>query len=81
MHRRHRATGLAASDIGTRVRLTGVGLIGADLLRLAEFGLRPGAVLTVLGRTAGGGRLVSLGTSRVVLDQATARGLAVEAAQ
>jgi ferrous iron transport protein A len=81
VHRRRRATGLAASDIGACVRLTGVGLTGADLLRLAEFGLRAGAVLTVLGRTAGGGRLVSLGTSRFVVDERTAHGLAVEAAQ
>jgi ferrous iron transport protein A len=45
--------------------------------RLAELGLRPGAVVTVLRRTAGGGRIVAVGTARVALGRETARGLDV----
>lgn len=41
--------------------------------RLAELGLRPGAVVTVLRRTAGHGRIVAVAGSRIALDAATAR--------
>lgn len=71
--------GLAASRIGASVRLTGLDVGARDRLRLAELGLRVGAVVTVVSRTAGGGRLVGLGTSRIALDRATTRRLAVEA--
>lgn len=46
-------------------------------LRLAQLGLRAGARVTVLGRTAGGGRLVGSGTTRVGLDAGTSRRLAL----
>ena len=42
-------------------------------LRLAQLGLRAGVVVTVLGRTAGGGRLVGVGTTRIGLDRQTSR--------
>jgi ferrous iron transport protein A len=45
--------------------------------RLAELGLRPGVVLTVLRRTAGGGRLVAIGDARVAVGRETARALDV----
>jgi Fe2+ transport system protein FeoA len=44
-------------------------------LRLAQLGLRAGAAITVLARTAGGGRLVGVGTSRIGLDRDTSRQL------
>lgn len=72
------ATGIAACTAGDVVRLTGVGLAAADRLRLAELGLRVGAVVTVAGRTAGGGRILAFGHSRVALDGRTAARLAGE---
>jgi ferrous iron transport protein A len=75
-----RRTGLAGSPVGAVVRLTGLHLAARDRLRLAELGLRPGAAVTVLARTAGDGRVVGLGTSRIALDHATACRLAVESA-
>jgi ferrous iron transport protein A len=44
-------------------------------LRLAQLGLRSGAGVTVLARTAGGGRLVGVGTTRIGLDRDTSRQL------
>jgi ferrous iron transport protein A len=44
-------------------------------LRLAQLGLRAGAGVTVLSRTAGGGRLVGVGTTRIGLDRDTCRQL------
>lgn len=78
MARRHPRTSLAGCDLGTAVRLTDVDLAAPERLRLAELGLRNGAVVTVLAGTAGRGRLVGLGTSRIALDQHTARRVAVE---
>lgn len=37
--------------------------------RLAELGLRPGAAITCVQRTAGGGRIVDLAGSRVALGR------------
>jgi Fe2+ transport system protein FeoA len=48
-------------------------------LRLAELGLRPGCRLTVLARTAGGGRVVGVGHARIALGRAVARRLHVAA--
>jgi ferrous iron transport protein A len=64
--------------IGTTARLTAT----ADhpsYRRLAELGLRPGAEVSVMRRTAGGGRLLGIGSSRMALDRATLRSLHVEA--
>jgi len=83
--RAHRRDGsavgrLAGSGVGSTVRLAGLDAIDPpQRRRLAEFGLRPGAAVIVLARTAGGGRLVGLGTSRIALDAGTAQRLAVEA--
>lgn len=46
-------------------------LPAARARRLAELGLRSGARVTVLHRTAGGGRLVAVGHTRIALDRAT----------
>lgn len=45
--------------------------------RLAELGLRSGARVTVLHRTAGGGRLVAIGQTRIALDRETLAALPV----
>lgn len=46
-------------------------------LRLAEMGLRCGQCVCPLQRTPGGGRIVEVGTTRVALDRATCRLLAL----
>ncbi len=72
---------LETAGVGATLRLTEVGLGRASRLRLAELGLRPGALLTVLARTAGGGRLVGIGTTRLALDRATVRHLRGDAVE
>lgn len=81
MHLRRRASGLAGVELGVPLRLAAVHLRAPDRLRLAELGLRPGAVVTVLSRVAGNGRLLALGPSRIAVDFATARALVVEDAR
>ncbi len=44
---------------------------------LARLGLRVGAVISVIQRTPGGGRVVSCGDVRVAIDGPTARQVAV----
>ncbi|HEX2905066.1 MAG TPA: FeoA family protein [Jatrophihabitans sp.] len=73
-------SGLHAASLGRTLRITGVDIAGRERVRLAQFGLRPGALVTVLGRTAGGGKLVGIGTSRIALDRVTAGRLAVQVA-
>lgn len=46
--------------------------------RLTHHGIVTGAELTVLGRTAGGGRLIGIGRSRVALTRAVTKGIQVE---
>lgn len=48
--------------------------------RFVQLGLRNGATVTVLGRTAGGGRLIGVGTSRIGLDRDTSRRLGLRLA-
>jgi Fe2+ transport system protein FeoA len=38
-------------------------------LRLAELGIRPGAMVTVLRRTVGGGRILGIGDARVAVGR------------
>lgn len=45
--------------------------------RLAELGLRPGAVVTVVRRTVGGGRIVGVADARVALGRDTLRRMTV----
>ena len=40
--------------------------------RMAELGLRAGTIVTVLQRTAGGGRLLAVAGARIAVDAATA---------
>jgi ferrous iron transport protein A len=48
---------------------------------LAELGLRPGSVVTVLRRTAGGGRIVGVGDARVALGRRLLAALPATAAR
>ena len=71
---------LASVPPGTAGRLDLGGVPRTSGLRLAQLGLRAGAVVTVLARTSGGGRLVAVGTTRIGLDRDTSRQLALRTA-
>jgi ferrous iron transport protein A len=71
---------LSAVAVGTAGALTLGSLPRAQGLRLAQLGLRAGARVVVLARTAGGGRVVGVGTTRVGLDRGTCRHLRVRVA-
>lgn len=68
---------LADVPLGTAVVLVGRGDGEVPPLRLAELGLRPGARVVVLHRTAGGGRVVGVGHGRVALDRTVTTALEV----
>jgi len=84
---RARSAGAAAADTpaltslapGTCAEICSVRLAAPTRLRLAEFGLRPGAVVRMVSRTAGGGCMLALGQSRVAVDERTAACLRVTA--
>jgi ferrous iron transport protein A len=69
------AASLAAVPVGASGALALGRLPRSSGSRLAQLGLRAGAVVTVLARTAGGGRLVATGTTRIGLDRETSRQL------
>ncbi|HET7762007.1 MAG TPA: ferrous iron transport protein A [Phycicoccus sp.] len=48
--------------------------------RLAELGLRPGAVVRCLHRTAGGGRVLDVGGARIALGRTVLRAVTTEPA-
>ncbi len=48
--------------------------------RLRELGLRPGACVTVVQKTSGGGRVVRVGNTRYALGAPALRSIAVSAA-
>jgi FeoA domain len=66
---------LTSVPVGTSGTLALGRLTRAAGLRLARVGLRLGAPVTVLARTAGGGRLLGTGVTRIGVDRDTARGL------
>lgn len=70
---------LGALAVGASGLVHRVDAVLAQQRRMAELGLRPGVVVTVLGRTAGGGRLLGVGTDRIALDGATAGRVVVAA--
>ncbi len=49
--------------------------------RLAELGLRAGERVQVMHRTAGGGRLLAVGDTRIAVDRQTARSIPVRPAE
>lgn len=72
---------LGSVAVGAEATLVGLDLANATRLRLSELGLRPGAVVRVLNRTPGGGRVVGLGAGRVAVDRATAGAVTVSVAR
>ena len=61
--------------MGTTGTLGLGGLPRTTFLSLARVGLRVGGPVTVLARTAGGGRLLGTGVTRIGVDRDTARRL------
>ena len=60
---------LASAPCGVPLVLGQADLPVARRLRLAELGLRAGATVTVLRRTAGGGRIIGVGDARVAVGR------------
>jgi len=60
---------LASAPLGVPLLLGRADLPAARRLRLAELGLRAGATVTVMRRTAGGGRIVAVGDARVAVGR------------
>lgn len=58
--------------VAAQVRLDTSGCAPSCRLRMAELGLRAGSVVTVVGRSSGGGRVMQLGMARVAVDRSTA---------
>lgn len=70
---------LADAPLATPLTLAEVP--SAHARHLSRLGLRPGAAFSVLRRSTGGGRIVSVAGSRVALGRALLRGVRVEAAR
>jgi Fe2+ transport system protein FeoA len=64
---------------GSEFVVLDVNLAESAQRRLAELGVRTGARVNVTQHTAGGGIVVSIGGSRIALDERTARGISVRA--
>lgn len=71
------AFGLDRAHLGVPVTLVAVDSPEPVRRRMAEMGLRVGARVTVIQRTAGGGRLLGVAGSRIAVDRGTARAMAV----
>jgi len=67
-------TELRRAPKGARLRVGSV-LPGRSGMRLRHLGLRPGALVTLLGHTSGGGFLLAVGSGRIVLDRRTVASL------
>lgn len=73
-----RATTLADVRVGaSAVLIAGPTLDARQARRLVELGLRPGATVRVMMRTAGGGRVLGVDNLRIVLDHSTLRAIPV----
>ncbi|MFZ2561166.1 MAG: FeoA family protein [Corynebacterium variabile] len=64
-------TTLAEVPVGNRAIVTATTTAPDLIRRLAELGVRPGASLTVVQRTAGGGRVIDIGSARYAIDNRT----------
>jgi ferrous iron transport protein A len=69
---------LSDVPVGSSAVLTHHPSLHGAALRLAELGLRAGARVVVLHRTAGGGRIVGVGHARIALDRRVTRHLRVQ---
>lgn len=61
------------------VRVSRIAAGHAHRLRLAELGLRDGAVVTVRGKAAGGAFVLDIAGAPIALDRRTARAITAEA--
>ncbi|HEU5144909.1 MAG TPA: FeoA domain-containing protein [Dermatophilaceae bacterium] len=68
---------IADQPVGRRVVLGPPQLDPARTRRLAELGLRAGTEVLVLHRTAGRGRVLAVGETRIALDRATLEAMPV----
>lgn len=66
-----RESRLAQQPLGSRVVLGPPLLATATTRRLGELGLRAGTEVVILHRTAGRGRVIATGDTRIALDRAT----------
>lgn len=71
-------TTLREAPVGPRLLVTTVDSGAAPVRRLAELGLRPGALIRSLRRTAGGGRILDIGGARVALGYDLVEAIGVE---
>jgi ferrous iron transport protein A len=71
------ASTMAGQPVGRRVVLGAPHLEVARTRRLAELGLRAGTEVVVLHRTAGRGRVLAVGETRIALDRATLEAMPV----
>lgn len=71
---------LTALPPGDCARVRAVSTESGVVLRLREMGLRPGALVRMTARGAGGSRIVTIGAARIAIDKATAGLIDVEAA-
>ncbi len=70
---------LSALPPGVKAHVRAVSTESGAVLRLREMGLRPGALVRMAGRGAGGSRIVTIGAARIAIDGATAALIDVEA--
>jgi ferrous iron transport protein A len=73
-------TTLDRSPLGTTLTLVATGVSEDVARRLAELGLRVGAVFSCTQRTAGGGRIIAVDGSRIALGRELLRAVEVEPA-
>lgn len=74
------AQSAGSAAVGVPLTVSAVELPVPLAVRLAQCGVRVGATVTVLARTAGGGRVLVAGSSRVAVDRASAAAIRVDAA-
>ncbi len=72
------STTLDGAPLGATVRVAATDAPADLARRLAELGLRPGAVVRCVQRTAGGGRIVDVDGARVALGRAVLRSVRAE---
>lgn len=69
---------LAQVPVGSSATILALQASPAGTRRMKELGLRPGATVTVAQKTAGGGRVIQVATSRYALSATALRQVQVE---
>ena len=73
-------TTVTTADLSVPLRISGIdqrSLSCQERRRLAELGLRPGCLMHVTQKTAGGGRIIKVATMRYAVDGQLARAVQV----